>query len=104
MTAIDNSRKFSFSEFSNVIDGRLVDTESSRHGVNPSTSKPLFPCPVSTPQDVNSAITAARKAFKSWRKTSVTHRKQQLLAFSAALVEHKAEFSQLLTKEQGKPV
>jgi acyl-CoA reductase-like NAD-dependent aldehyde dehydrogenase len=98
MTAID------FTSFSNIIDGKLTNTASTRTGVNPATGEPLFPCPVSTPDDVDAAIKAARIAFKSWKKTSVEHRKQQLVAFSAALIQHKAEFVKLLTTEQGKPV
>ncbi|KAH6668933.1 Aldehyde/histidinol dehydrogenase [Halenospora varia] len=91
-----------FTSFSNIIDGKLVKTEFTRCGINPATGEELFPSPVSTSQDVDAAIKAARAAFKGWKKTSVEHRKQQLMAFSAALVAWKPDFAALLTKEQGK--
>ncbi|OCK78338.1 aldehyde dehydrogenase [Lepidopterella palustris CBS 459.81] len=95
--------QLNFSKFSNVIDGKLADTKFTRHAINPATNEKLPPCPVSTPEDVDAAVKAARTAFKTWSKTTVEHRKQQLMALSAALVSHKSEFGELLTKEQGKP-
>ncbi|KAF2815563.1 aldehyde dehydrogenase [Mytilinidion resinicola] len=91
-----------FSSFRNVIDGKLTDTKSTRRAINPATNEQLWPCPVSTPQDVDAAIQAARTAFKSWSKTPLEHRKAQLMALSAAFTALKSEFGELLTKEQGK--
>ncbi|TVY42258.1 putative aldehyde dehydrogenase [Lachnellula occidentalis] len=91
-----------FVNFSNIIDGKLSQTASTRRGINPATGEELFSCPISTRQDVEDAIKAARAAFKGWRQTTVEHRKQQLRAFAAALVEHRSDFAHLLTKEQGK--
>ncbi|KAJ0423363.1 aldehyde dehydrogenase [Aspergillus carlsbadensis] len=95
--------KLDFQTFSNVIDGQLSSTKDTRCGVNPATNQYLFSCPVSTSEDVDRAINAARAAFQTWKKTSVEYRKEQLRAFAAQLAEHKGEFSRLLTAEQGKP-
>lgn len=96
--------KLDFSTFTNIIDGQRSNTPSTRSGINPATDAKLFPCPVSTRDDVENAITAAKSAFKTWKRTTVDHRKGQLRALAAALIEHKAEFARLLTTEQGKPV
>lgn len=66
-----------FTSFSNIIDGKLTQTDSTRRAINPATGEELFPCPVSTPQDVEDAIKAARAAFGDWKKTPVEHRRQQ---------------------------
>jgi acyl-CoA reductase-like NAD-dependent aldehyde dehydrogenase len=104
MTANGNDSALNFSTFFNIIDGKLGSTKETRNGINPATNEELLPCPVSTLQDVDEAVNAAQVAFKSWSKTSVEHRKQQLRAFAAALTENKSEFAKLLTSEQGKPV
>lgn len=99
-----NGNSLDFSNFLNVIDGKLSGTKEITNSINPATDEELLACPISTLQDVNDAVGAARAAFKSWGKTSLEHRKQQLRAFASALTEHKSEFAKLLTSEQGKPV
>lgn len=96
-TSSDN--KLDFSTFANIIDGQRINTPSTRSGINPATDAKLFPCPVSTRDDVENAITAAKSAFKIWKRTTVDHRKGQLRALAAALIEHKAGFARLLTTE-----
>lgn len=98
------SYQLDFATFSNIIGGKHTSTKSLRCGINPATNEELFPSPVSTPEDVEHAIVAARSAFKTWKRSSVENRKQQLRAFAAELLRYKSEFGRLLTTEQGKPV
>lgn len=93
-----------FTTFSNVIDGKLSSTSETRHGINPATDKPNPEVPVSTPEDVDRAVAAAKKAFKGWAKTSYSDRQKAVLAFADGLEKEKDAFAQLLSKEQGKPV
>ena len=105
MDSVGASKEFNlFSGYHNIINGKLSSTEETRHGINPATEKPNPPVPVSTQQDVNDAVAAAKEAFKSWSKTPFSQRKNSIIAFSNALEQHKQEFSKLLTQEQGKPV
>lgn len=97
-------RQLDFATFSNIIGGQPTSTKSLRCGINPATNEALIPSPVSTPEDVENAITWARSAFKTWKRTPAEYRKQQLRAFSAEFLRYKSEFGQLLTTEQGKPV
>ncbi|KAK6542724.1 hypothetical protein TWF694_006667 [Orbilia ellipsospora] len=90
--------------FSNVIDGKLVDTAETRYSVNPSTGKPNLPVPVSTKDDLDMAVKAARKAFKTWSTTSWEERKNALLEFGKAITAEKEGFAKLLVQEQGKPM
>lgn len=93
-----------FTKFSNVIDGKLSSTSKTRHGINPATDKPNPEVPVSTPEDVDRAVEAAKKVSKAWGKVSYADRRKAVLAFADALEKEKDGFARMLTKEQGKPV
>ncbi|KAF2141345.1 uncharacterized protein K452DRAFT_318982 [Aplosporella prunicola CBS 121167] len=102
--AKDPPSKLDFTTFHNVINGKLVPTKKTRHGINPATLEALPEVPVSTPEDVDAAMDAGKAAFKLWRNTPWNERSKAVNAFAEALLEHKAEFAKLLTKEQGKPI
>ncbi len=93
-----------FSNFQNTINGKLSSTKTTRHGINPATGKPNPEVPVSTPEDVDAAVAAAKDAFKLWSKTPYDERRKAVLAFADALEKHSQDFAKLLTEEQGKPV
>lgn len=90
--------------FHNVINGELTTTEKTRTGINPATSEPNDPVPVSTPDDVDRAVAAAEKAFRGWADTPYDERRKAVNAFADAIEAEKENFSKLLVKEQGKPV
>ncbi|KAM5368089.1 hypothetical protein ACJZ2D_009693 [Fusarium nematophilum] len=100
----ERSGKLNFAVFSNIINGQPSETTIQRQGINPATEEALFPSPVSSQDDVDAAVKAARTAFQSWRKSSLEERKEKIRAFAAQLLALKSEFSQLLTTEQGKPL
>ena len=58
---------------------------------------------VSTPEDVDRAVEAGQRAFRSWSKTTYAERQKALLAFADALEAEKDNFTKLLVQEQGKP-
>ena len=93
-----------FSTFSNIINGKLAKTAATRCGINPATNEELEPVPVSTVQDVENAVIAARKAFPEWSQIHIGVRKSRLGQLAEALLSLKSEFAALLTAEQGKPV
>ena len=59
---------------------------------------------MSTKEDVDNAVSAARTAFKPWSQVPVEERKRKLVAFADGILEYKEEFAKLLTLEQGKPL
>ena len=67
-----------FSNYKNSIDGKLVGTKETRHGINPATGEANPEVPVATQADVDAAVEAGLKAFKTWSKT------QSLIALSSA--------------------
>lgn len=94
--------KLDFTTFHNVINGKLGCSSQTRHGINPATKQPNAEVPVTTLDDVDDAVAAARAAFKIWCKTSIDERVAALNAFAAALLGYKDEFARLMTIEQGK--
>ncbi|KAH8686266.1 4-trimethylaminobutyraldehyde dehydrogenase [Ilyonectria robusta] len=94
----------SFDQFRNVIDGKLVDSETTRHGINPATLEALPPVPNSTPKDVDAAIAAAKKAAAGWADTPLAERQQAVSKYADALAANAEAFAKMLVLEQGKPL
>ncbi|KAK7423224.1 hypothetical protein QQZ08_009120 [Neonectria magnoliae] len=93
-----------FLRFQNVIDGKLVDSEKIRHGINPATLEALPPVPLSTPKDVDAAVAAAKQAAQGWADTPLEDRQQAVSRFADTLLEHIDGFARMLVLEQGKPL
>ncbi|CAG8297157.1 unnamed protein product [Penicillium salamii] len=93
-----------FSTFHNVINNELTQTSQTRHGINPANSQPNPPVPVSTQEDLDAAVKAARVAFKTWTKTSFEERRKALSAWADAIEANASGFAKTLTMEQGKPL
>ncbi|KAH8682046.1 aldehyde dehydrogenase [Xylariales sp. PMI_506] len=93
-----------FTTFHNIIDGNLTSTASTRHGINPSTLEPNPQVPVSTVEDVDNAVNAAKEAAIKWADVPVADRQAAVLAYANAFAALQNEFSAMLTAEQGKPL
>lgn len=93
-----------FTKFHNVIDGKLVATDKTRHGINPSTLEELPEVPVSSQADVDKAVEAAKRAQESWEDVPWADRQKAIKDLADALEAHTDDFALMLTKEQGKPV
>lgn len=87
-----------------IINGKVVPTEKTRHSLNPTNLEPKAEVPVATQEHVDQAVAAAKAAFKTWSKVPHEERKKAVLAFADALDALRAEFRDFLISEQGKPV
>ncbi|MCJ1470985.1 hypothetical protein MMC07_009633 [Pseudocyphellaria aurata] len=97
-----HATRLDFTTFRNVIDGKLTTTAGTRQSVNPATGEPNPPVPLSTRQDLDDAVAAARKAQRVWAKTSFEERRTKLQAYLDAFETYRDDFVKLLIKEQGK--
>ncbi|UOF91360.1 CoA-acylating methylmalonate-semialdehyde dehydrogenase [Fodinisporobacter ferrooxydans] len=88
----------------NFIGGQWVPASSNREEVvpNPATGEPIAMVPISAKEDLDLAVAAARKAFKTWSKTPVPRRGRILFKYQQLLVEHWEELARLITLENGK--
>ena len=76
---------------SNFIDGeRVAGSGETEPVLNPATGEELARAPISTPEDVDRAVLAARRAFDSWSNTTPAQR--QALLSADVVEEHGEEF------------
>jgi acyl-CoA reductase-like NAD-dependent aldehyde dehydrogenase len=72
--------------------------------INPATEEVVDTVPDGSPEDVDVAVAAAKRAFGEWSRTDVEKR-AAILARAADLIHEQAKpLAALLTAEQGKPV
>ncbi|KAF3026499.1 hypothetical protein E8E14_013437 [Neopestalotiopsis sp. 37M] len=95
--------KIPFTTFHNIINNELTSTSTTRHSFCPSNEEALPEVPVSTQEDVNRAVAAAKAAFPAWKKLSQDERAAYLDKFGAALEANKEELTACLGREVGKP-
>ena len=90
------------------IDGQYRDAASGKtfDCVNPATGKLLCKVASCDQEDVNQAVTAARRVFENgdWRHADPAERKRVLLAFAEKIRENTEELSLLETLDMGKPI
>jgi betaine-aldehyde dehydrogenase len=89
----------------NFINGELVDPVEGRteEVVNPATGEAIAEAPLSTAEDVNLAVEAARRAFETWGTTTPAERAKVLLALADVIEEHGEEIADLESADAGKP-
>ena len=88
-----------------TIGGETVTADSYTEIRNPAnTDEVVGEAPVATSAHLDQAITAAQKAFQSWRHSSDEDRAAACQAIAKVVTDNAEELSVLLTKEQGKPL
>jgi len=89
----------------NFIDGEPSAGEGESEPVlNPATGEELARAPRSSAEDVDRAVTAARRAFGGWSGAPPAQRSQALLALADLVEEHGDELARLEALNAGKPI
>ncbi len=90
----------------NYIDGEWVESESEKlqDVINPATGEVIAKVPLSTPAEVERAITAAQEAFREWRETPPIRRARYFFALKNLLEEKFEDLSKTLVQEMGKTI
>jgi len=88
------------------IDGEWVDPAGSEtiDVVNASTEEVMGRVPQGTPEDVDRAVTAARRAFETWSQTDLAERQNMLRAIAGALAARSEEIAETISQELGMPI
>ncbi len=92
------------SNYKLLINGELVDGDSTMPVINPATEKLVADCPRASESQLNDAVAAAKAAFPAWAATPIDQRKQVVLKMADIIEANAQELAQLLTEEQGKPL
>jgi betaine-aldehyde dehydrogenase len=89
----------------NFIDGEFVDPAegATEEVLNPATAEALAEAPLSTAEDVDRAVGAARRAFDGWAGTTPAERSLALLKLADRIEEHADELADLEAADAGKP-
>ncbi len=89
-----------------LIDGQWVESKTTEwHDiVNPATQQVLAKVPFATAEEVNAAIDAAHRAFKTWKLTPIGARMRIMLKLQALIREHSKRIAVVLSAEQGKTI
>ena len=89
----------------NYIDGEWVESKGEVIDVvNPATYKTIAKVPISTGEEFDSAVEAAKAAFPDWRRTTPVARARYLYRLKELLEENFEEVSRIQTQEHGKTI
>jgi len=94
-------------EYLNYIAGKWVPSKSGRTFENRNPSYPdevISIHPLSTKEDVDEAVKAAKEAFPKWSRIPAPKRAEILRRATEILIERKEELAQLMSREMGKPI
>ncbi len=92
-------------EVKNYINGEWVDSKGEIVDVvNPATGKVIGKCPISTREEIDAAVAAAKAAFPEWRRTTPLARSRILFRLKELLEENFEEVSRIQTMEHGKTI
>ena len=85
----------------NYINGVFVDASTSRslNVVSPLDGKELSKVPMSTPADLNYAVSAAKDAFPKWSKMPIKERVQVFFRYKFLLEKNLRELANLVHEE-----
>ena len=89
----------------NFIDGEFVDAAdgATEEVTNPANGEGIAEMPLSTEEDVDRAVAAAKRAFAGWAATPPGERATALFKLADAIEEHADELSDLEAADAGKP-
>ena len=86
------------------IDGAPVEGASGRSGpvYNPATGVQSAAVDFASPEEVDAAVQAAKRAFESWRTMSLSRRTELFFRIRELVHDHSEDLARLLTLEHGK--
>ncbi|MBL4950725.1 CoA-acylating methylmalonate-semialdehyde dehydrogenase [Neobacillus sp. OS1-32] len=88
----------------NFINGEWVDSTSEKtlDVPNPATNQLLTKVPVSSKEDVDLAVAAAKEAFQKWKNVPVPKRARILFKYHTLISENHEELARMIVQENGK--
>ena len=72
--------------------------------LSPATGETIATLPTGTGSDAQAAIARAADAFPQWSTEAASGRARALLAWAAAIRQHREDVAQIMTAECGKPL
>lgn len=93
-----------YPEVKNLVAGKFVSSTTNKFLdiISPIDGSVLSKVPLSSKEDLNDAVIAAKKAFETWSKTSIKERVQIFYRYRSLLEKNMLELSKLVQEENGK--
>jgi betaine-aldehyde dehydrogenase len=90
----------------NFIDGKFVEPAEgmTEPVLNPATGEAIAEAPLSTKEDVDRAVAAAKRAWPGWAATTPAERALALIRLADAIEENADELAELEALNAGKPL
>lgn len=89
----------------NYIDGKWIESQGElKDVVNPATGKTIAKIPISTKDELNEVIEAAKEAYPYWRRTTPLTRVRCLFRLKELMEENFEALSRIQTMEHGKTI
>ncbi len=88
------------------IGGKSVPSASHRTGTvwNPATGEKQATVAFASPEEVNTAVAAAKAAFPSWRSTALSRRAEIMFRMRELVDRNRRKIAELITAEHGKTI
>ncbi|MES2774276.1 MAG: CoA-acylating methylmalonate-semialdehyde dehydrogenase [Bacteroidota bacterium] len=88
----------------NFINGQFVNASTKRtlDIISPLDGNLLSTVPMSSNDDLNAAVEAAKTAFTTWSRTPIKERVQVFFRYKTLLEKHTKELAELVSEENGK--
>lgn len=88
------------------IDGKFLDSKTNKwiELTNPATNEVIGRVPETTQDELNTALEAAKNAYKSWSQSTIMTRQQLMFKFARLLRENQSKLAAKITEEQGKTI
>ena len=87
-----------------TIDGRAQKSSVLFDVINPATDASFARCPDATKEQLDLAVSSARRAFGDWSKLTFANRRKYLHKFAERVQDYAQELATVITREQGKPL
>lgn len=81
-----------------------MDSQPQIRSINPADEQLLATFAPASPEQIEAALDAADRCFRSWRKSTFTERGQLMRRLAAYFKEHRFRLAALMTAEMGKPI
>ena len=101
---VGGRRKQAVRRLKNYVNGRWVDPRDHRYidVENPSTGETIAQSPLSTKEETDQAIAAAKAAWPAWAATPVARRCEMLFALAELIRKNEETLARGLVEEMGK--
>ena len=87
-----------------LVDGKFIESQTNEwHDVvNPATQEVLAQVPFATDSEIETAVAAAKMAYKTWKNTPLAARARIMLKLQDLIRAHMSRIAGTLSAEQGK--